>query len=286
MGAIVRRRAVITGATGGMGQACARRFGGSMDLVLAGRTEDKLAALASVLERDGYIVAATIAGDLGRTTARRIAEAAAAGGGLGALVHTAAVSQAMAEWDEILRVDWIGTVELLNAVEPILRPGSAGILIASMAGHLVPSIGAVEQLLDDPFSPDFLPAMGDAIAAFARTEGRTTSQIAYGFAKRAVMRVCEQRAPCWAERGARINSISPGVIYTSMGRTEVAQNPFAADVLSTVPVGRWGQPSDIAEAAWFLAGNEAGFISGTDLRVDGGVTTLMISKLEALRHRS
>jgi NAD(P)-dependent dehydrogenase (short-subunit alcohol dehydrogenase family) len=118
--------------------------------------------------------------------------------------------------------------------------------------------------------------MEPLIAAMARPDdpaGLATP--AYGLSKRAVMRMAERRCVAWAARGARICTISPGTIYTPMGRTEAEQNPLAARVVEATPMARWGRAADIAAATAFLLSDEASFITGVDLRVDGGVTAAM-----------
>jgi NAD(P)-dependent dehydrogenase (short-subunit alcohol dehydrogenase family) len=277
--AIPRRKAIITGAAGGMGQACSRKFGATMDLVLTDVAGDSLDTFAQSLKNEGYTVSAVISGDLtDRTVAARLADAGSAGAGLGALVHTAAISQIMASWAPILTVNVIGTATLLAAIEPVLQDGTVAVLIASMAGHMSPIDAEADRILDDPFAPDFLDRIGPLIEAFGQDDSRGSSPVAYALAKRTTMRICEQRAPAWAEKGARIASISPGMIWTPMGQREVAGNANAASVVEATPVGRWGTGMDIAAAAWFLASEAAGFITGTDLRVDGGVTPVMIGR--------
>ena len=88
-------------------------------------------------------------------------------------------------------------------------------------------------------------------------------------------RSCERRVGAWGRKGARIVSLSPGMIYTPMARREVENNDMPRATLEATPVGRWGTPADIAAAARFLASGAAGFISGCDLRIDGGVTPAM-----------
>lgn len=274
--AVSRRRALITGAAGGMGQACARNFGETMDLVLTDIAADRLAAFTDSLTQAGYKVAASIPGDLDDPAIRAgLVDAAADGGGLGALVHTAAISQIMASWEPILRINLIGTVQLIDAIEPILQEKSVAVLIASMAGHMAPESAEADALLDDPLCPDLMERIGPIIEQLAQGDSRGSSPVGYGLAKRAVMRLCERRVDDWARKGARILSISPGMIWTPMGQVEASGNPNAAAVVEATPVGRWGTAMDIAAAARFLASDAASFITGTDLRVDGGVTPFL-----------
>lgn len=276
-----RRRAIISGAAGGMGQACARAFGETMDLVLTDVAAERLKSFTASLQQEGYTVAASFPGDLtDEALCARLAETGSAGAGLGVLAHTAAISQIMGSWDLILNVNLIGTVRLLAAVEPVLVDGSVAVLIASMAGHMSPLLPEADAILDDPLASDFFDRIGPIITKLSQGDSRGPSPIGYAFAKRTVMRICEQRATAWAKMGARIVSISPGMIRTPMGQLEVAGNFNAAAVVEATPVGRWGTAIDIASAAKFLASDAASFITGTDLRVDGGVTPVMRTKAQ------
>jgi NAD(P)-dependent dehydrogenase (short-subunit alcohol dehydrogenase family) len=273
---LMRSRAIITGAAGGMGQACARAFGQTMDLVLTDLSSERLNSFAKSLQSEGYGVVACLAGDLADVNlCNAVVVEASGGNGLGTLVHTAAISQMMGSWNEILRVNLVGTVRLLNEIETILVDGSVAILIASMAGHLSPVIEEADDLLDNPLAPDFFARIEPLIASKAASDTRGASPLSYALSKRTLMRICEQRAASWARRGARIVSLSPGMIWTPMGQREADGNPFAAAVVEATPVGRWGAPNEIAAAARFLASDAAAFITGTDLRVDGGVTPVM-----------
>lgn len=265
-----RRTALITGANGGMGRACARRLGATMDLVLTDIAEQPLAAFVSELRGEGYTVAASEAGDLADAGLLvRMTQACAAGGGLGALVHTAGLSPAQADWRRIIRVNVIATDRLLSAIEAHLQPGTTAVLIASMAGHRDVRAGSAESLLDRTDDPELMDRMAELMAVVG-DDARHTSGLAYVLSKRATIRRCEQKAAAWGRRGARIVSVSPGLIDTPMGRQE-AETGEGDAVRQATPAGRWGTAMDIAAAVGFLVSEEAGFISGCDLRVDGGI---------------
>jgi NAD(P)-dependent dehydrogenase (short-subunit alcohol dehydrogenase family) len=100
------------------------------------------------------------------------------------------------------------------------------------------------------------------------------SGAAYSLSKRAVIALAERRAVAWGAQGARIVSISPGLIATPMGRQEMAATDAAARLADVTPAGRPGTAAEIAQAARFLTSDEASFITGCDLRVDGGAVAL------------
>jgi NAD(P)-dependent dehydrogenase (short-subunit alcohol dehydrogenase family) len=269
--------AIITGAAGGMGQACARLFGRRYDLMLNDVNAPRLEAFAGTLRDEGYTVAGSTAADLSAAgPAEALASAAREAGPLGALIHTAGLSPALADWQSILRANLVGTERLLTSLEEALEPGFVAVLIASMAGHMAPAHTELDEILARPLDQSLLERAEPILQTMVRPgELYGLAQPAYGQSKRAVIRICERRGPEWGRRGARIVSISPGLIWTPMGRTEADKNQAAAALIEATPVGRWGTAADIANAAEFLVSDLAGFITGCDLRVDGGVTPSM-----------
>lgn len=268
-----RPLALITGAGGGMGAACARLLSTRYRLVLCGRAPEPLAAVTDQLRRDGAEVAGTATGDLAdRESIAAMLCMLRSYGPLDALVHTAAVSPSRGSWQTILQVNLASTIDLLNAVEPLLAPGAAGVVIASMAAHMFRSTPEVDAALDTYAPGDAVSALEPIVRAKALTiDPQELSNSAYYISKYAVVRLCERRAQQWGERGARLVSLSPGMVATSMGFLEAEKVPSAAGLADMAPVGRWGTPLDIAEAVAFLVSDAASFISGCDLKIDGGL---------------
>lgn len=284
---IDRNLAVITGGCGGMGVACAREFGKTHDLLLADISAERLSELETQLRNEGYLIASVVAGDLAAASVIDALMAAIdAHGSLGVLIHTAGVSSAMADWRTILRTNFLSTRRLLDAIESRLAVGSVGILVSSIAGHLAPADGEVDALLATANADDFVDAMEEHLTRLALLASENEASFAYsglggpayGVSKRATIRMAAMRAPDWADKGARILSISPGIIWTPMGRFEVEHGESAAAVLAETPLKRWGTPMDIAQAARFLTSDQASFITGTDLRIDGGMIPKRLGK--------
>jgi len=278
MAVITRRKALITGAAGGMGRACARSFGETHDLVLTDVAEAPLERFADELKADGFMVVSAIAGNL--SSDELLARLVTDGGGTLplTLIHTAGISPSQADARNIMAVNLVATVKLFDAIEPILQPGSAAVVIASTPGHLIPEIPEAMALMADPLAPDFL----DRITVFidSMTQGKTANApgISYSLSKLAVIRLVEQRAISWGHRAARVTSISPGMILTAMGRKELAATQGAAEMQNAAPLGRAGIATDIASVARFLASEDASYVTGCDLRVDGGsVPALRVS---------
>ena len=272
------RVAVITGAAGGMGRACSRRMGLTHRLVLADVAAAACVAEADALRSDGYDVAEALEVDVSDGAAvQRLAQAAAAAGPLGALVHTAGVSSDFPDWKRILRINFQGTALLLEAFLAQATHGSVVCCIASTAGHLMAPNAEVEALYDDPHAPGVFERLEALVPELAQGLGVSLSQQAYIITKRGIIRMVKDGVPDWAEKGARIVCISPGLTLTSMGRSDV-RNPFTASLLAKMPLRRWGTAMDVANAANFLCSKEASFITGCDLLVDGGFVTLMTGR--------
>jgi NAD(P)-dependent dehydrogenase (short-subunit alcohol dehydrogenase family) len=259
---------VIVG-SGGMGAAIAHRLGSGRTIVLSDGNSQTLDAATRALSANGHDVhAATV--DV--TAARSVIDLAAYAAALGpvtGVVHTAGLSPEQADIEAILQVDLFGVALVLEQFGEIIAVGGAGVVIASMAGHFHPAMepGVEHELASTP-SRDLL-AMPACAPAMLRN-----AQYAYAFAKRANHLRVAAAASSWGKRGARINSVSPGIISTAMGMQEL--NGDSGKVMKAMidmsAAGRIGTPDDIAAAVDFLLSPAASFITGADLVVDGGIT--------------
>lgn len=265
-----RRSVIITGAVGGMGRACARLYGATHDLILTDIFEESVLALADELRREGYRVIGAYGGDLASDAILAAITGDLPQGAPFTLVHTAGLSPSLAAWDKIMHVNLIATEKLLQACEAYLVQGTAVVLIASSAAHMMPRVAAADALMADPLAPNF---MGEIEALVKQGVDQTPVMgmggVSYTFSKQAVLDMVKRRAVAWGVR-ARITSISPGMIATPMGNKELAETAGARELADQTPAGRTGTAMDIAQAAYFLTSERATFITGCDLQVDGG----------------
>lgn len=262
------RPVLVVVGVGGMGRSIARRLGPGKTVLLADFNTDALSAAAADLGTDGLAVETQTVDVSQVESVRALARTAARLGPVTHVAHTAGLSPVQASVAAILAVDLVGSAHVLDAFEDVIAPGGAGVVIASMAGQLARRLSPEQEnaLAQEP--TESLAAL-----TFATAEAITDPTDAYSIAKRANQLRVAAASTAWGARGARINSISPGVIATPMSQQELA-GPAGAGMRKMIAgsaTGRQGTPEDITSAAAFLLGPEASFITGTDLLVDGGV---------------
>ncbi|MFG1984817.1 SDR family oxidoreductase [Streptomyces albidoflavus] len=267
------RNVVVVIGVGGMGEAIARRQGPGNRLLLADFDEATLAAVAERLRGQGHEVVTQAVDVSSASSVTALAEAAAGLGAVTQVVHTAGLSPVQASPAAVLRVDLLGTALVVEEFGHVVAPGGAGVVIASMAGHMLRTPLTAEQESALAHTP-----AGELLRLpFADPEA--LGQGAYGLAKYGNRLRVQAASAAWGARGARINSVSPGVIATPMGQQELdgASGRTMRAMVAASGTGRLGTPEDIAEAAAFLLGPGASFVTGTDLLVDGGVVAALRS---------
>ncbi len=267
---------VITGAASGMGFASARRLGKRDRVLLVDINAKLLDHVADQLLSEGVQAEKHVCDITNEHSVRLLAKTAQSLGQVSGVVNAAGISPSMADWRRILSVDLVGTAFILREFLPLMAPGSAAVCIASIASRLSTSDPKIDAIIDNPLYPDFLKSIEPFLSMpVPSTEVDPKSGMAYVLAKRGVVRLCERLAPAWAQRDARIVSISPGNIDTPMGRLEFERLSYIREATEKTPIRRLGRPEEIAAAVDFLCSDDASFITGCDLLVDGGYTGAM-----------
>jgi NAD(P)-dependent dehydrogenase (short-subunit alcohol dehydrogenase family) len=257
---------VVIGA-GGIGQAIGRRQGSGRSVLLADLNDDVLAQAVEAVEAAGHHVATARVDVTSRESVAELARTAADLGRVTQVVHTAGLSPVQATPEAILAVDLVGVATVLEEFGKVIAPGGSGIVVSSMAGHM----GMAPLTAEQEHALAYTPADELAELPFLGPDAVTSSGYAYALSKRANHLRVQGAAVTWGDRGARVNSISPGIILTPLAKDEMS-GPGAAGyqaMIANSAAGRVGTTDEIATAAQFML--EAGFLTGADLLIDGGV---------------
>lgn len=257
--------AVVIGA-GTMGMAVARRLAQRHRVLLADLRGAHAEAQAAAMRAEGCDVRGQACDVTDPAAVAALAARVAELGGLGVLAHVAGLSPSLGDYTTIMRVNLGGVALVAGALLPLARPGSAAVLIASLAAHnFRPSDDAI-AVLQEPAAPDLAERLAAVISAEA-----ATPQMAYVYAKWGILSYARKQSRDWGAKGARIVSLSPGLIATSQGALEFENSPGKRAMYDQTPLAREGTMLEIADAVEFLVSERASFISGTDLLVDGGL---------------
>ena len=260
---------VVVIGPGSIGQAIARRVGTGKHVVLADLRQENADAAADVMSKAGFDVSTTSVDISSRSSIQDLVRFATSKGEVSGLVHAAGVSPSQAPISAILHVDLYGTAVILEEFGNVIGAGGSAVVIASQSGHrlgaLTPEQNTALALTpaDDLLKLDFL------------LEGQVKDTLhAYQLSKRAnALRVAAE-AVRWGKRGARVNTISPGIIMTPLAKDELT-GPRGAGyrrMIDLSPVGRAGTPDEVGNVAALLMGPDGAFITGSDFLMDGGVT--------------
>ncbi|MFS0750964.1 SDR family oxidoreductase [Oceanobacillus sp. 1P07AA] len=254
---------VITGGTGGMGKSIAELVGKEGTILLADVNEERLIQTKEELSTKGindvYYQTVDITN---KENIQELVEKTKSLGSLKSIINTAGLSPTMADSKKITEVNLLGTANILDAFIEIAETDTVAVCISSMSGHMAPKQGPYMDILKNPLAPNTVEAM-EQIA-------QGNSGTAYSLSKLGVLVMVEDQAWKWGQKGARIVSVSPGTINTPMGRQESSKQEQMKVMLEHTPLQREGEPMEIATAVNFLISDAASYITGTDLRVDGG----------------
>lgn len=259
---------VVVGA-GSIGQAIARRVSTGKRVLLADLREENAAAAARVMTEAGFDVTTAVVDVSSRESVRALVATATALGEVTGVIHAAGVSPSQASPATILRVDLYGTALVLELFGEVIARGGSGVVIASQSGHRLAALTAEENRALATTPTEELLAL-----PLLQPAAVTDSLHAYQLSKRGnALRVMAE-AVRWGKSGARVNTISPGIIFTPLAVDELS-GPRGAGyrrMLELSPVGRGGTPDEIGALGALLMGPDGTFITGSDFLADGGVT--------------
>src|SRR5512137_851777 len=259
---------VVIGA-GSIGQAIARRVSAGKHVLLADLRQDNVDAAAKVLGDAGFVVSTAIVDVSSRQSVHALVESATAIGVITGVIHAAGVSPSQASPATILRVDLYGTALVLEEFGNVIAAGGSGVVVASQSGHRLPAL-APEQARALATTP------ADELLALPMLQ---PSQVAdplhaYQLSKRGNSLRVMAEAVRWGKRGARVNTISPGIIFTPLAKDELTgpRGEGYRRMIELSAAGRGGTPDEVGTVGALLMGPDGAFITGSDFLMDGGVT--------------
>lgn len=259
---------ILTGA-GQIGMAIARRMGYGKKIVIGDKKKGNAEAIAKIMNEAGFDTVPVEMDLSSRKSILNLIAEARKYGEISMLVNAAGVSPSQVPVEAILKVDLYGTAVLLEEVGKVIKEGGVGVTISSQSGHRMPalSIEADEQLATTP--TEKLLAL-----EILQPENVRDTLHAYQIAKRCNVKRVMAEAVKWGERGARINSISPGIVVTPLALDEFngPRGDFYKNMFAKCPAGRPGTADEIANVAELLMSDRGAFITGADFLIDGGAT--------------
>ncbi len=265
----MNKKVIVVIGAGSIGQAIARRVGAGKHILLSDLNQTNNEAAAKTLSEAGFEVSTTIVDISSRESIHALADKASKIGSITGLIHAAGVSPSQASPATILKVDLYGTAVILEEFGNVIAQDGAGVVISSQSGHRLPAL-TVEQNKALATTPaDELLAL-----PFLQPNQVTDTLHAYQLSKRGNSLRVMAEAVRWGKRGARVNTISPGIIITPLAKDELAgpRGDGYRKMINTSAVGRAGTPDEVGNIANLLMGQDGAFITGSDFLMDGGVT--------------
>ena len=251
---------------GSMGTAIVRRIAAGRKILLGDISEKNLERVAHDFQYCGYDVETMIVNALEKDSVIAFAKKAASLGPVMYFIDTAGASPNQAKPEHILSLDMVGTGYAVDAFGEVIGPGGAGLIISSQTGYMYSIPHEAEQeILSTPTEELMNVSIIQEVAM-------QNSGLAYMIAKRVNhLQAMRAAATTWKARRARINTLSPGVIVTPLAYDEfAAAGDNYQQMIDASAAERTGTSDEIADAGAFLLGEHAGFITGTDLLIDGG----------------
>ena len=259
---------LLTGA-GQIGMAIARRIGHGKKIIIGDKNINNAQSISKIMKESGFDSEAYECDISSRDSIKNLIKNAQEHGEIAYFINAAGVSPSQAPIEAILKVDLYGTAVLLEEVGKVIKKGGCGVTISSQSGHRMEQLGAEidEQLAMTP-TEELLDL------EILQPENIKDTLHAYQLAKRCNVKRVMYEACRWGEKGARINSISPGIIVTPLALDEFngPRGDFYKNMFANCPSGRPGTADEVASIAKLLMSDEGAFFSGSDILIDGGAT--------------
>lgn len=264
----MRNVMILTGA-GQIGMAIVRRMGFGMKIIVGDKSMNHAESICDTMDKAGFDTLPFEMNLASRESILSLIDEARKHGEISMLVNAAGVSPSQASIETILKVDLYGTAVLLEEVGKVMQAGGTGVTISSQSGHRMPALTPEEDSLLATTPTKELLSLD-----LLQPQNIRDTLHAYQLAKRCNVKRVMAEAVRWGERGARINSISPGIIVTPLALDEFngPRGDFYKNMFAKCPAGRPGTADEVANVAELLMGNQGTFITGADFLVDGGAT--------------
>lgn len=259
---------ILIGA-GQIGMAIARRMGHELKIIVGDKNFENAQNISTIMKNAGFDTKAVEMDLASRESILHTIEIAKEYGDISMLVNAAGLSPSQASIEAILKVDLYGTAVLLEEVGKVIKEGGVGVTISSQSGHRMPALSAQE---DEHLATTPTEELLDL--EMLQPKNITNTLHAYQIAKRCNEKRVMAEAVKWGEKGARINSISPGIVVTPLAIDEFngIRGDFYKNMFAKSPAGRPGTADEIANVAELLMSSKGAFITGSDFLIDGGAT--------------
>jgi NAD(P)-dependent dehydrogenase (short-subunit alcohol dehydrogenase family) len=239
--------------------------------LVADRDADHVERQCVALRSDGYDAVAVGCDVTRPADIARLAAQASTRGNLRTLANVVGLSPAARDFHAIMAVNLVGATGVAEAFLQVIEPGGAAIFISSSAAHMQPTPEKLLPLLDDPLQNDFITLLAAKLGRDA------DANHAYSLSKAGLNRMCRRKAAEWGRRGLRIVSLSPGLIATPQGAESYKYSHGKVALFDAIPLGRECSMLEIAGVVAFLTSDQASYITGTDILVDGGLIAAVSS---------
>ena len=259
---------ILTGA-GQIGMAIARKMGYGKKIIIGDKNLENAKNISNTMNNAGFDTEAIEMDIASRESILNLIAVAQKYGDIGMFINAAGVSPSQAPIETILKVDLYGTAVLLEEVGKVIKEGGVGVTISSQSGHRMSALSAEvdEQLAITP-TEELLKL------EVLKIDNIKDTLHAYQMAKRCNVKRVMAEAVSWGKRGARINSISPGIIVTPFAIDEFngVRGDFYKNMFAKCPAGRPGTADEVANVSELLMSPQGAFITGSDFLIDGGAT--------------